>query len=259
MNLLKKLYDKRKIGFAVLWIIAYCVLMSVGDSLSALIGLGKSVTLAVGIFLVAILLLFLKKNGLFSDYGLCKSMSSAKSMLYYVPILIMLSANLWYGVTLNFGWLETALYILTMFCVGFLEEVIFRGLLFEAMRKDNVKAAIIVSSVTFGIGHIINLINGSGAELLPNLLQVLYATAAGFMFVMMYYKSKSLLVCIAAHGVFNALSVFADEASATNEMRVMTALLLTVITGSYALFLALSMKGTNKRSKTDERSFLAGK
>ena len=190
-----------------------------------------------------IVLLFLKKHGLFRDYGLCAPKASAKSMLFYIPILVMLTANLWYGVTLNYGVLETVLYILAMFCVGFLEEVIFRGFLFEAMRKGNVKAAIIVSSVTFGIGHIINLFNGSGAELLPNLLQVIYATAAGFMFVMMYYKSKSLIGCIVTHGAFNALSVFANEANATAEMRILTAILLTVITGSYALYLALSMKG----------------
>lgn len=242
---MKKLYDKSKIWFAVAWIVAYCVLMSVGDVLSARIGIDKSVTLAIGIVLSATLLLFLKRNGLFSDYGLCFPKSSTRSMLYYVPILIMLSANLWYGVTLNYGLLETVLYISAMLCVGLLEEVIFRGLLFEAMRKDNVKAAVIVSSVTFGIGHIINLINGSGAELLPNLLQVVYATAAGFMFVMMYYKSKSLLVCVAAHSLFNALSVFANEASATKGTRILSALFLTVITGTYALYLALSMKEKN--------------
>ena len=243
MNVLKKLYDKSQTWFAVAWIIAYCVLMSVGDALSASIGMDKSVTLAIGIVLSGIVLLFLKKHGLSRDYGLCAPKASAKSMLFYIPILVMLTANLWYGVTLNYGVLETVLYILAMFCVGFLEEVIFRGLLFEAMRKDNVKAAIIVSSVTFGIGHIINLINGSGAELLPNLLQVIYASAAGFMFVMMYYKSKSLIGCIVTHGAFNALSVFANEANATAEMRILTAILLTVITGSYALYLALSMKG----------------
>ena len=244
MKVLKKLYDKSKIWFSLAWIIAYCVLMSAGDALSASVGIEKSVTLVIGILLSAILFLFLKKNGLLRDHGLRAPKTSAKSMLYYLPILVMLTANLWYGMTLNYGALETVLYILTMLCVGFLEEVIFRGLLFEAMRGDSVKAAVIVSSVTFGIGHIINLINGSGAELLPNLLQVIYATAAGFMFVMIYYKSKSLIVCIVAHGTFNALSVFANEANATAEMRILTAILLTVITGSYALYLALSMKGT---------------
>ena len=248
MNVLKKLYDKSKIWFAIAWIIAYCVLMSVGDALSASVGIDKSVTLAIGIILSVILLLFLKKNGLFSDCGLCAPKAAARSMLYYIPVVVMLTANLWYGVTLNYGALETVLYILVMLCVGFLEEVIFRGLLFEAMRGDSVKAAVIVSSVTFGIGHIINLINGSGAELLPNLLQVIYATAAGFMFVMMYYKSKSLLVCIVAHGIFNALSTFANEANATTEMQILSAALLTVITGSYALYLAISTRGENENS-----------
>jgi len=246
MTALKKLYDKSKIWFAVLWIIVYCVLMSAGDSLSARLGIEKSVTLAAGILLSAILLLFLKRNGLFADYGLCPPKTSAGSMLYYVPVFIMLTVNLRYGVTLHYGLPETVLYMLAMLCVGFLEEVIFRGLLFEAMRKDSMKAAVIVSSVTFGLGHIINLINGSGAELIPNLLQVVYAAAAGFMFVMMYCKSGSLLVCIAAHGVFNALSVFADEANATVGMRILTALLLTVITGFYAVYLAVTLKKNEK-------------
>ena len=173
-------------------------------------------------------------------------------MLYYIPLWIMLTVNFWYGVTFNYGALETVLYILSMLCVGFLEEIIFRGLLFEAMRKDSIKAAIIVSSITFGIGHIINLINGSGAELLPNLLQVIYATAAGFMFVMIYYKSKSLLICIATHGIFNALSAFANEANATQTMRIVTAICLTVITGSYAAYLAWTLKKAEKTEKTTE-------
>ena len=52
-----------------------------------------------------------------------------------------------------------------MLCVGFWEEVIFRGLLFQAIAKDNIKSAVIISCVTFGIGHIINLFNGSGMDL----------------------------------------------------------------------------------------------
>ena len=157
----------------------------------------------------------------------------------------MLTANFWCGVRLNYGVLETILYILAMFCVGFLEEVIFRGLLFEAMREESERAATIVSAVTFGIGHIINLFNGSGTELLPNLLQVVYATAAGFMFVMLYRRTGSLLVCIFAHGIFNALSAFSVE-STTVEIRIITAVILTVITGSYAIYLALPMHNKNR-------------
>lgn len=242
---MKQLYDESKIWFAIAWIVAYCVLMSLGDSLSTELGVEKSVTLAVGVTLCALLLLFLDRHGLLREHGLCRSRARASMVLFYIPIVIMLTANFWCGVRLNYGVLETILYILAMFCVGFLEEVIFRGLLFEAMREESEHAATIVSAVTFGIGHIINLFNGSGAELLPNLLQVVYATAAGFMFVMLYRRTGSLLVCILAHSLFNAFSAFSVE-SPTVGMRIATAILLTVITGSYAIYLALPTKKKNK-------------
>jgi len=236
--MLKYLYDKSKIWFAVVWIIAYCLLMSAGDSISMTVGIEKSVSLPIGIILCVILFMFLKNNKLLDAFGLCRPKTPPRSMLYYLPVLVMLTANTWYGVTFNYGALETLLYILTMFCVGFLEEVIFRGLLFNAMRGDGIKAAVIVSALTFGIGHIFNLFNGSGADLLPSILQVIYASAAGFMFVMIYLKTDSILVCIAAHGLFNAMSAFANEAAASNMMKVVVSAVLTVIMGAYAVYLA---------------------
>ena len=253
--MLKKLYEKSNIWFAVAWIITYCVLLSVGDSLSDVVGIQKSVTLPIGLLLSGVLLLFLKREGFFKKYGLCRGGASPGSMLFYIPILVMLSANLWHGFALNFSILETILYILAMFCVGFLEEIIFRGLLFSAMRKDNLTVAVVVSALTFGIGHIINLFNGFGADLLANLLQVVYASAAGFMFVMMFCKEKSLVTCIAAHGVFNALSAFSNEASLTNGGRITVCVLLTLITGSYAVYLAFSIKGnTDECDKVNQNN-----
>ena len=110
------------------------------------------------------------------------------------------------------------------------------------MLKDNVKAAVIVSSLTFGMGHIINLMNGSGAELVPNLLQVIYASAAGFMFVMIYYRTKSLLICIFTHGLFNSLSVFANETNPTLQGELISCVLLVLISGGYAVYIALKMR-----------------
>lgn len=234
---MKKLYEKSQLGFAIFWIVAYCVLMSVGDSLSASLGIEKAVSLPVALLLSGVLMLFIKRNGLMKAYGFCKPKLSCRKMLYYIPVLFLLTANFWYGVKLNLSALETVLYILTMLLVGLLEEVIFRGLLFGSMAKDNIKSAIIVSSVTFGIGHIINLFNGSGAELLPNLLQVIYAIAAGFMFIMIYYKSKSLIVCVVAHGLFNSFSVFSNEDILTTEKRIISCVILVVISMFYAVYL----------------------
>ena len=248
MKILKKLYEKSEIWFAVAWILAYVVLASTGDNISADLGVEKIVTLPILIVLSAIVYAFIRKNGLAEKYGFCKPRLTGAKMLYYIPLLVLLTANLWYGVAMNLSLPETVLYILSMFCVGFLEEIIFRGLLFQAMAKDNVKSAIIVSSVTFGIGHIVNLINGSGAELLPNLLQVLYAVAIGFAFVMICYKAKSLLPCILTHSVFNGLSAFANETVMTPQRQIISGILLTVIAGGYALYLALAVKEENVKN-----------
>ena len=243
---MKRLYEKSEIWFAIAWIIAYCFFLSLGDNISVSIGLINVATFPIALLLSFVLFFFLKKNGLLEAYGLCKSKVPASKVLFYIPVVVMLTANLWYGIGIYVSPVEAICYVLTMLCVGFLEEVIFRGLLFNVMRKDGVKSAILVSSLTFGMGHIINLFNGSGTELLPNLLQVVYATAAGFMFVMIYYRTESLIVCIVTHGVFNALSIFVNEAAVTDTMQILSCLFLIVVCGGYAAYLA---KGKNVRSE----------
>ena len=235
--MLKKFYDKSELTFSIIWIVAYCVLASIGDNLSDVLGISKVITLPVLLVLSTVLFLFVKRNNLTEKYGFCKANVAASKMLFYIPVIVLLTANTWHGFRVNMFPLETILYILSMLCVGFLEEVIFRGLLFNAMLPNGKNSAIVVSSVTFGIGHIINLFNGSGAELLPNLLQVVYAIAVGFMFVMIYYRTKSLLPCIIAHGVFNALSAFANETGLTSKEQIVSGVLITLISGAYAIYL----------------------
>ena len=244
--MLKKLYEKSELWFSIVWIIAYVILASIGDNLSLEIGIEKVVTLPMLIILSFILFFFIRKNKLYNKYGLCKSNVNHSKMLFYIPLIILITTNLWYGVTLNFTYLETVFYILSMFCVGFLEEMIFRGLLFKAMEQNDVKSAIIVSSVTFGIGHIVNLINGSGANLISNLLQVVYAMAIGFTFVMIFYKTKSILPCIMTHSIFNALSAFSNEAIMIPQNEIISGIIITIIAGVYALYITFMIKEKDK-------------
>lgn len=244
--MLKKLYKKSELWFSIVWIIAYVILASIGDNLSMMIGIEKVVTLPILIILSIILFFFVRKNKLYNKYGLCKSNVNNSKMLFYIPLVILITANLWYGVALNFTYLETIFYILSMFCVGFLEEMIFRGFLFKAMAKNGVKSAIIISSVTFGIGHIVNLINGSGANIISNLLQVVYAIAVGFTFVMIFYKTNSLLPCIITHCIFNSLSAFSNEAIMIPQNEIIFGILITIIAGVYALYITFMIKEKDK-------------
>jgi membrane protease YdiL (CAAX protease family) len=237
MKLLNNIYSKSKITFSIIWIIIYILSFSFGDYLSSLVQINKIFTLIFGLILSFILILFLKKNNLFATYGLRKPISSYKYMLYYLPCIIMLISNLIFGFSCLYSPLETIFYILSMFCVGFLEELIFRGLLFNSMKEDNLKIAIVVSSLTFGIGHIVNLFNPS-SDIILTLLQIIYATSAGYMFVMIYHRSNSIIPCIFFHAIFNGLSAF-NKGTNNLLLNILSCIFLAIITGGYALYLTL--------------------
>lgn len=237
MNFISKLYQKSKIWFALAWIIVYVVGTSITDELSRQFGIEKIISVSYLLFLSAISMDWMSKNGLFNKYGLCKTDINHKRFLYYIPLVLLVSCNFWHGVSKNGTFDEFLFYAMSMLCVGFLEELIFRGFLFRAMEKDGIKSAIIVSSVTFGIGHIVNLINGSGATLLPNLCQVVSAIAIGFLFVVMFYRGKSLIPCILAHQFINVTSFFANESAIDNTTRIVQSIIICVIALVYACIL----------------------
>lgn len=230
---MKKLYEKNELTFSLIWIVAYVVLFSVADSISYDLGTAKIITVPLCVFMTIFLAVWIVKNGLSGKYGLCKIRIDYRRYLYFLPLVVIASTNLWGGVGLHMSVFETVLYVVSMICVGFIEEVIFRGFLFQALCKENVKQAIAVSSITFGIGHIVNLLNG--AELLPTLLQICYAVAIGFLFTVIFYQSKSLIPCIVTHSIVNSLSAFAGDR--TEALSIIGAIVLTVISSSYAIWL----------------------
>ena len=238
---MKKLYEKNELTFAIVWIVVYCVLQSLANLLNKAIGVEYAVSSAFCVLQTAVLFAFIRKNNLQKRYGLCKSPVPACRFLYYVPLVILASGNLWNGFALNYSPTETVCRIVCMLCVGFLEEVIFRGFLFKAIAKDNIKSAIVISSVTFGIGHIINLFNGSGMNLGNNLCQIVFAVAVGFLFVTIFYRGGSLLPCIIVHAAINTLGTFANDSDLTVERRLLQIVVLIVVTVAYTLILTRTL------------------
>ena len=238
---MRKLYEKNELRFAIAWIVVYCVLQSLANPLNKAIGIGYAASAAFCILQTVVLFTFIRKNDLQQRYGLCRSSVPAGRFLYYVPLLILASGNLWNGVAVNYAPAETACRIVCMLCVGFLEEVIFRGLLFTAIAKNNIRSAVVISSVTFGIGHLINLFNGSGMDLVSNLCQIVFAIAVGFLLVTIFDRGGSLLPCIIVHAAINTLGTFANDADLTTEMHLLHLAVLIAITAAYTLILTRTL------------------
>lgn len=231
------LYLKNELSFTIVWILVYCVLQSLANPLNKMIGIEYAASAFFCILQVVILFTFIRKNDLSKKYGLCKPQEPAKYFLYYVPLFILTSSNLWNGIAIHYSLAETISRIVCMLCVGFLEEVIFRGFLFVAIKNDNIKSAMILSSVTFGIGHIINLFNGSGMSLVSNLCQIVFAVAVGFLLVTIFYRGGSLIPCILFHSAINTLGTFANDMNLTTEIQLLHLFIMIVITVTYTWIL----------------------
>ena len=169
-------------------------------------------------------------------YGFClpTSVKWGKS-LFLLPMVVLATVNLWNGVTLRFEPVETVLYVLFMLCIGFIEEILFRGYLLHTLLQGSVRQAILISSLTFGLGHIVNLLNGK--EVYETVLQLIYAMAIGLMLSVFVIRTKQLLPCCIFHGVFNALAAFANRDGVTKIYQLVICIVITVISIGYALWL----------------------
>lgn len=234
-----RFYDKSEIWFAVTWIILHVVGVSIADSVSESIGIPNLITLFYSIAMLAVLVVFIKKNGFMKKYGLCGFDGSCKEFLFFIPLLAICSVNFWNGIAIEPSLTDCLIAGFAKGIAGIVEEIIFRGLLFVYMCKSGVKSAIIVSSVTFGVGHIVNLFRGEIA--FETICQVIYACAIGFCFTVVFYVGKSIIPCILAHFIVNASSAF-GAAAADMQMFIIITIFLTVVSVGYGLWLLLRHK-----------------
>ena len=240
---MKKLFDKNEVLFAVILIIIYVVGSSVMMNLSEMTGIGSLCETVFDIALFAVLFLFITKNGLYEHLGLCKPEVSAGKMLFYIPLLIIASVGVIFGFAPQYEPVSLVLHTVCMLFVGFLEEIIFRGFLFRGMARRNMTSAVIVSAVTFGVGHIVNLLNGY--DLVSDLLQIVYAVAVGFLLVFIFVRTGSLIPCIAFHSLNNMLSGFGsaqilvDIAGSEQGGQMLNVGIRIALTGSYLIYVLI--------------------
>ena len=210
-----KLWEKNELGFALLWIAIYVTGNSLSAQLSDTLGIKYCATTVFNLCASLFLFFWIRKYGLMGRYGLCKAALPGRRLLWYIPLVILASKNLWNGVAAGLSATDTVLSACNMVGVGFLEELLFRGFLFRAVSRNGVKTGIIISSISFGLGHMVNLVNGRGMSLAENLWQVSFAVAFGFLFVTLFYRGGTLWPCILTHAAFNITSLFSKEVDFT--------------------------------------------
>ncbi|RJX25524.1 MAG: CPBP family intramembrane metalloprotease [Acholeplasma sp.] len=102
---------------------------------------------------------------------------------------------------------RVVLFLIECFSIGFLEELIFRGILllflFQAFShiKYRVFITILISSLVFGLFHITNVFEG--APLSSTILQIGYSFLMGILWASIYMKTGNLWFSMVLHALYN--------------------------------------------------------
>lgn len=106
-------------------------------------------------------------------------------------------------------------FTLVMVLIGIFEEVLCRGVILNNMlskwryTKTGIIKAVILSSLVFGVGHLVNLF------IYPNLIirtlvQVMRASLHGFLFASIYLRCKNIWSVVILHGLYDWLVMAKD-------------------------------------------------
>jgi hypothetical protein len=227
-----KLIEKKPVLFAVIWILFYVALVSIGDQLSKALEVEHLVT-SIFLIILAFGLYTMHKN--IGQLNL-KSvpMKSLRSYIYYLPLILLACIQFFAGIDPTLSAQKIAIIVLLMIGTGFVEEVLFRGLLFNAiLGKFGMKRAVIVSGVTFGLGHIVNLLNGYSS--IEQIGQIIVAVAIGIVLALLVALTNNLWPGIIFHILFNISgSVVLQDTG--NQMILLVAILAITLPYGYMIY-----------------------
>lgn len=231
---MKTLNKKSPIWHALIWIVAYIVLVGIGDWSSELIGEPNSATAGLLVLLSIGLIVYVTRNGWLNFYGLGPlRRSSFTGTWLYIPLVVIIALQFFKGFRDDLDVTALVLIVVLMICVGFIEELLFRGFLFKGiLSKGTLTRAVVISGVTFGIGHIVNLARGyTGTE---QLLQIAFAIVIGIVLALLFAVTGTIIPLIIFHALFN---ISGSVTAPSNEFDLIMLVATVVISGGYAAYL----------------------
>lgn len=136
---------------------------------------------------------------------------------------------------------EVILFTLRVFSLATLEEIVFRGIVFTLfltfLPKDRkgFLLAFVLSSVVFGVSHILNGFS------LSVVLQIGYSILTGGLFCFCFIKTKNILLPSFVHGVFNFCGTLFDKQGlgagvVFDTATVVLTLVIGVLVGCFVLY-----------------------
>lgn len=143
---------------------------------------------------------------------------SVRDAYYYIPLLAIALSGLVGGIDFTKGLPLIISSLFVTVAVGFSEEIYCRGIICRNWNTKSPLAAIIVSSVVFGLCHLVNICGGASVG--ATLLQVVFAFFYGIVMAIIYLRSGSIIPCIMIHFLHDFCSFISVDINPSYEIYV---------------------------------------
>ncbi|MCD2114782.1 MULTISPECIES: CPBP family intramembrane glutamic endopeptidase [Rhodococcus] len=198
-----KLNAASPIWHALVWIAVYVLLANIGDWISELFDEPNLATAPLLAVLSVVLFAYVRRNGWLRYYGLrAPTRDDFAGTAWYIPLGVIVVLQYAKGFRSDLDPTEVLLIVLLMVSVGFVEELIFRGLLFRAvLTNGTLTRAVLISGITFGIGHVVNL--GRGFTIAEQLVQIGFGVVLGIVLALLFAVTGTIVPLIVFHALLN--------------------------------------------------------
>ena len=140
---------------------------------------------------------------------------------------------------------QVYLYLIECFSVGFFEEIVFRGVLLILLLKkfknhpNKVLLSIVISSVIFGLSHIVNIFYG--LSLSDTILQIMYSFLVGMLWAIMFLRTGNLWLTMLLHATFNFFGQVMFYLGTVNHRYDIYTVVITIVFGIFAALYSIRL------------------
>lgn len=156
---------------------------------------------------------------------------------YYIPLLLVLGTLALKGFT-ELAFSKVAFFIFFTLLVAFVEETIYRGLIFKTLLRKSAVAAVVTSSVLFSITHIMNAL--SGQSMADTILQLIYALLLGAALALLMLKNGNIVPLILFHFIHNLIQFLGNDRQDTGTLAYDIFILVVLV--AYCVWLTFNVR-----------------
>jgi membrane protease YdiL (CAAX protease family) len=199
----------------------------------------------VNILLSVIALLVLFKTKSWDQVFLSRHTGGISSVRIYAPLaavfaITAIASIATSGITVSS--VSNLIYlVLLSLSVGFIEELLFRGIIIRAWLKKGVYMAVGFSTALFGLGHLMQLMGGQSA--FGTVLQIVFSLVLGLALALVVVRTWSIWGVIVFHTLFDFVQLVSTSPTANvtdsslYSVPMIGTLVCTIILGFYIVWL----------------------